>query len=260
MEGMKNGQVVWDKPRVRSRHMTYMCPRRRIMNFMNTSLFLTLIFGWCSVLAQDYSKLDLFVLYSEFYDTDEMIIVRGIVPDDKEVEYGEICQRRSKGRFPIKLETELDSLDLKSHLLFAGPINAFRSLERFAPSPFTILEKGFRFGPYEFADPLDAIYLFSDDGTRLFYLGNSLEAIPSLYPMEVGMEQYMIVQDYAVTHHGYLSDGKFDPKKHVDMVRERNQVLLRKEMEHFIFYHPENLWSIERADSSVPNTFCLYFS
>lgn len=138
----------------------------------------------------------------------------------------------------VKNEAELDSVDLNGHLAFFGPVDSYAHLSRFVPKAVTILPDGFAVGPYRFTDSLDVLSLYTTDSLRRFQIGNSFKAVQSLWTTFWDISQYLIMQDYAVTHHGSLRNDEFDATRHYDVVHLRKGLLRMTETKHYKFFYP----------------------
>jgi len=217
------------------------------MKYLQCIIFIVLISSYSY--AQDYPRLKLWSFDEKFSKGEDIILVKGIVPPKLTKEYHEICDGYTDDSFSIKMETELTKDDQNRHLFFIGLTNGFTKIKEFLPPVLKILDNGFAFGPYEFTDSLDVIWLFSNDSKRLFYLGNSTAALRSIYPMQVGLEQYIIVQQHLPTHFGFLTKaGAFDAEDHIDIKKSRDRYLNLITTEFFNFYYSPKIWNSSEAD------------
>jgi len=213
-------------------------------------LLFILLFASSICNPQDYPRLNLWMHTEKFSEAEQIVMVKGLVPDELADEFSEICDIKRDDNYIIKNESELDENDEQKHLYFIGLTNGFKQINEFLPKALQIIENGFTLGPYEFIDLLDVILLFSSEGNRYFCLGNSIEALNSTLSIVINMEQYTIVQNYKPTHYGFLKrSGEFDYEDHVDIKKSRDQFLAKKSTEYFNFFYSPRMWSESEADS-----------
>jgi hypothetical protein len=150
---------------------------------------------------------------------------------------------RSNPNFIVKYEDQLDSLDFKKHLNFFGPIKSYKNLDKFIPSAITISKTGFNFGESEFSDSLDAISIISSTGDRRLLLGNSLEAVMSLWTTFQDISQYFIMQNYAITRLGFLKNDKYFKEKDYNVILLRKDQLIKYDTKYYTFFYDKRIFS-----------------
>ena len=140
-----------------------------------SKFFIALFIKTCLILisfpgfSQDYPDLNLYQHYSGYWNVDTIIAVKGNIDYRHKEEYDQYFERLSRNEeFIVKSVMELDSTDLKKHLFFFGTFDSYSNLEVYTPPSFSILENGFKLGPYLFIDSLDVIFLFSNDKVVFF--------------------------------------------------------------------------------------------
>jgi hypothetical protein len=150
---------------------------------------------------------------------------------------------KSNPHFIVKYEDQLDSADLTKHLNFFGPIKSYKHLDRYLPPAVKITNNGFSFGPYNYDDSLDAISIITTEGNMRFQIGNSLEGTKSLWTTFQDISQYFIMQDYAITRHGFLKNDKFNSKKDYDVLKLRKEQLKKYNTKYYSFYYDQAIFS-----------------
>lgn len=220
---------------------------------MSKSYFFNLFFLLLSNLlfAQDSLDSLMYSYGNKFWNTDKIIFVEGRNCEKFGNELENLYDSwKTNPHYKVKYEDELDSADLSGHLNFFGAIKSYRYLDRFLPPAVSLSNDGFKLGTYEFNDSLDAISLITSDGNRRFELGNSMTGTESLWTTFQDISQYMIMQNYAVTHHGFLVNNEFDPSKHFDVDSLRKKYLKEYETKYYSFYYaPEIMNKNQNIDS-----------
>lgn len=214
-------------------------------------LVILLMVLFAKTFAQDSLDSLMFAYAGKFWNYEEIIFVQG----NKTSEFGnELISIynawRDDPKINVKFEDEINTNDLKKHLTFFGPIKSYLHLNEYLPSVLTITKNGFKFGEYNFYDSLDAISLISSDGKRRFQLGNSIDGVKTLWTTFADISQYIIMQNYAVTHHGFLMNDEFDELNHYDLSLLRKKQLKKHETKYYLFYYdPAVFTSFQNFDS-----------
>ena len=216
-------------------------------------IFLFTLLPGLALTQNDLNRL-MFSYGNSFYNTNYIIYVQGRLSNQFDKELNDIfLSWKNDQHLEVKYEDELDSLDLKKHLVFFGPIKSYKNLDKFSPEALTFTDTGFRFGDNEFNDSLDAINIFSSDSTRYLQLGNSLSAVKSFWSTYSNMSQYFIMQNYAITHHGFLDCDAFNPAKHYDTKKLRDKQLVHFSTAHYDFYYNKAIFSDKDKIDSLFN-------
>lgn len=203
-----------------------------------------------SAIAQDSFDSLITHYYNTFAGSNDILIIKGRLTDKYPAELNKIFKSWGEEKLKIKYEDELDTLDLKKHLQFYGPIGSYISLHKFLPKVLTITDSGFSFGPYNFTDSLDAISIFSSECNRYFQISNSFTGLKTLWTTFQYLSQYFIMRNWAITHHGFLSDNEFDPANHFDIWKLRKEQLIEKPTKYYTFhYDPSIIVNRQSADS-----------
>lgn len=177
-----------------------------------------------------------------FWKSDSVIFVKGeyISKYGKDIEF--YFDKFADSKYTVKSESALLPEDNKKHLYFFGPIGSFKNLSRYLPQVVKLTVDGFSLGAYSFVDSMTGIVLFSPDSTRFFHIGNSYSGCTQLWQTFYDMSQYLIMENYAVTHHGFLHGDSLDPKNHYDVEKLRKQQLKKKSTRYYDFYYDEQAY------------------
>ncbi|MEW6194813.1 MAG: carbohydrate-binding module family 20 domain-containing protein [Bacteroidota bacterium] len=220
----------------------------------STVLFIASLLLATNVNAQNSFDSLITRYYNTFVSSDEILIVKGRLTDKYPAELNEIFLSWENENLKIKYEDELDSLDLKKHLQFYGPIGSYVHLQKFLPKVLTVTENGFSFGPYDFTDSLDAISIFPSECDRYFQISNSFTGLKTLWTTFQYLSQYFIMQNWAITHHGFLLNNEFDPANHYDVWKLRKKQLIEKSTKYYTFYYDPSVFvNKQNADSLFLN-------
>lgn len=196
----------------------------------------------------------MFGFRNKFWSEKEYLFVKGRLCNNYEERLNKLYEDWDKDSiFIVKYEDQLDSNDLSKHLCFFGPIKSYKYLDKYLPPALTLTENGFKFGPYEFKDSMDAISLISSNWRRHFELGNSFKGTESLWMTFQDISQYIIMQDYAITHHGFLKNDVFDQQNNFDVWALRNEQLLNKQTEYYNFYYDPSVFTAKQNIDSLFN-------
>ncbi|MDP1994984.1 MAG: hypothetical protein Q8K40_07030, partial [Ignavibacteria bacterium] len=187
----------------------------------------------------------------KFWSEKEYVFVQGRLCDSFNSELNQLYEVWKKNpQFIVKNEDELDSTDLTKHLNFWGPVKSYKYLTKYLPAALIATQHGFKFGSHEFNDSLDAISLISSKGNRRFQLGNSFNGTKTLWTTFQDISQYFVMQNYAITHHGFLTDDKFDEENNYDVAALRNKQLKKYETKYYSFsYDPQIFSRNQNVDS-----------
>ena len=224
---------------------------------MYRSMFSTIIFLFsCNFLfTQNFSDSVMFEYGKKFWNEKEYVFVQGRQCDAFNEELNNLYKRwRNNPGFIIKYEDELDSTDLTKHLNFFGPIKSYKYLYKYLPFALNITKYGFNLGMYEFNDSLDAITLISSEGNRRFQLGNSFEGTMSLWTTFQDISQYFIMQNYAITRHGYLKNDEYGREKDYDVNFLRGQQLIQYGTKYHSFFYDPRIFS---RNQNIDSLFTL---
>ena len=224
---------------------------------MYRSMFSTIIFLFsCNFLfTQNFSDSVMFEYGKKFWNEKEYVFVQGRQCDAFNEELNNLYKRwRNNPGFIIKYEDELDSTDLTKHLNFFGPIKSYKYLYKYLPFALNITKYGFNLGMYEFNDSLDAITLISSEGNRRFQLGNSFEGTMSLWTTFQDISQYFIMQNYAITRHGYLKNDEYGREKDYDVNFLRGQQLIQYGTKYYSFFYDPRIFS---RNQNIDSLFTL---
>jgi hypothetical protein len=197
-------------------------------------LILNMLFNKVYSQEENYYK-----FYERFYKTDSIILVKSKIEASDQRMYNDfiaILMEKDSVTIIAKDENQLNSNDLKKHLIFFGIAKNYQDLNEFSPEALKITQKGFAFGPYIFNDSLDVIYLYSSDTTKLFYIGNSAASLESVFNTYSAMLQYQVMQKFANTHYGTLEKDRFVKSLDVDMVNERKNSMYYAETKFYNLY------------------------
>ncbi len=206
--------------------------------FRSAVCLIIFLFSSNTFFAQDSLDSLMFKYGWKFWNQNEIIFVQGRRCDAYGDKLNKIYDEwRRNPKLIVKYEDQLDLSDLTNHLNFFGPIKSYEHLAKYLPSAVIITKNGFKLGPYTFNDSLDAISLISSECNRRFQIGNSFEAALSLWTTFQDISQYMIMQNYAITHHGFLNNDKFDKDRHYDVAALRNKNLKKFETKYYTFYY-----------------------
>ncbi|MBI5726307.1 MAG: hypothetical protein HY965_00520, partial [Ignavibacteriales bacterium] len=177
-----------------------------------------------------------------FWKSDSVIFVKGeyISKYGKDIE--SYFDRFADSRYTVKSESELLPEDNKEHLYFFGPIGSFKNLALYLPQVLKLTKDGFSLGSYSFIDSMTGIVLFSPDSTRFFHIGNSYSGCTQLWQTFYDMSQYLIMENHAVTHHGFLNGKSLDPQNHYDVEKLRKQQLKKTSTRYYDFYYDEQAY------------------
>lgn len=209
-------------------------------------IFPVIIFLFSTTLISAHNSLDslMFGYGKKFWSEKEYIFVKGRYCDDFNKGLNQLYEEwQNESHISVKYEDELDLNDLKKHLNFFGPVKSYKFLDKFLPAAVKITENGFQLGPYEYDDSLDAISIISSNGDRRFQLGNSLEGVKSLWTTYQDISQYIVMQDYAITRHGFLNADNYDGEKDYDVIILRKQELKNYETKYYSFYYDPAIFS-----------------
>ncbi|MDP3150518.1 MAG: carbohydrate-binding module family 20 domain-containing protein [Ignavibacteria bacterium] len=215
--------------------------------------FLLMIFPLlCNLLFAQKSLDSLMYSYQQkFWSEKEYVFVQGKLCDSFSNELNNVYEDWKKNpNFIVKYEDQLDSTDLSKHLNFWGPIKSYKYLDKYLPSALTLTGNGFKLGSYLFNDSLDAISIISSGGNRRFQLGNFFEGTKTLWTTFQDISQYFVMQNYAITHHGFLNANKFDEERNYNVAALRNKQLKKYETKYYTFsYDPQIFSKNQNADS-----------
>ena len=223
--------------------------------FRSAFTFIALLFSFTNIFPQNSLDNLMYSYGTKFWSVKEYIYVQGRLCDSFPGELNNyFTEWKKPSSFKVKYEDQLDSTDLTKHLNFFGPVKSYKYLSRFLPSAVTITPKGFSLGKYEFTDSLDAISLITSEGNRRFQLGNSLSGVLTIWSTFADISQYIIMQKYAITHHGFLNNNSFDQTRHYDVASLRKQQLKNYESAYYSFhYDPAIFTSKQNMDSLFHN-------
>ena len=221
--------------------------------FRSAFISIALLFSFTNLFSQSSLDSLMFTNGNKFWSSKEYILVQGRLCDfypELNNYYNDMKQHSSS---VIKYEDQLDSADLTKHLDFFGPVKSYKYLNRFLPSAVTITPDGFTLGKYSFIDSMDAISLITSEGNRRFQLGNSLKGVQSLWTTLQDISQYIIMQKYAITHHGFLNNNFFDQTHHYDVAALREKQLKNYESKYYSFYYDPAVFSAGQNIDSLFN-------
>lgn len=219
-------------------------------HYLLSPFLLVLFFALLELNAQEAPDSRMYKHSNSFWNSKEVILVRGRYAGNFGKDLLNKYESWAQGnQIPIKDEDDISDLDLKKHLFFMGPIKSYNNLSRFCPKALKILKNGFTLGPYNFTDSLDAISLYTSDSLRCFQLGNSYNGLISLWTTLSNISQYLILRNFAVTHHGFLDGEQFSAQNHYDVIKERQSKLKKVSTSNYDFYYDESLFSDVKADS-----------
>ena len=212
---------------------------------LKLKFMLTIFLLPCNLLFAQKSLDSLMYSYQQkFWSEKEYVFVQGRLCDSFSIELNNVYEVWKKNpQFIVKYDDQLDSIDLTKHLNFWGPVKSYKYLDKYLPSAITLTENGFKLGSYLFSDSLDAISLISSEGNRRFQLGNSFEGTKTLWTTFQDISQYFVVQNYAITQHGFLTDNKFDVESNYDVAALRNKQLKKYETKYYSFFYDQQIFS-----------------
>jgi hypothetical protein len=192
----------------------------------------------------------MFFYPNRFWSGEKKVFVQGSNFEKYSDELSSLFEEwRSDPNFYVKYEHQLDTSDLNNDLIFFGPFDSYNNLRKYLPPSILPLEDGFKIGSYSFTDSLDAISIITSDCKRRFAIGNSLAGCKSLWTT-FEISQYFIMQNYAISHHGFLSDDKYDPSRHYDVRSLRKKQMLVKSTDYYNFYYDPSIFvSSQNLDS-----------
>lgn len=220
--------------------------------FRSAVIYIALFFSFTNLFPQNSLDSLMFTYGNKFWSAKEYIFVQGRLCDSYPQELNNYFTDWKQPRsYKVKYEDQLDSADLTKHLNFFGPVKSYKYLDRYLPSALTITPDGFTIGKYEFTDSLDALNLITSDCTRRFQIGNSLKAVLSLWTTIADISQYIIMQKYAITHHGFLNNNSFDENRHYDVAALRKNQLKNFESKYYSFYYDPAVFSANQNIDSL---------
>ena len=213
-------------------------------------LLLSLFIPFNYLFAQDAPDSRMYKHYYGFWNGEKVILVKGRFTDQCGKELTDYFNFREKNdHYIIKNEDDLDSSDIKKRMFFFGPIKSYTTLDKYLPEAFGVSESGFKFQTVLFDDSLDAFSLASSDTLRFFELGNSMAAIKSFWTFSSDISQYLIMQNYAVTFHGYLNKDKFRAADNFDVVKLRREQLKNYSTAFYNFHYADEVFTDRNKDS-----------
>jgi len=194
----------------------------------------------------------MFSYQQKFWSEKEYVFVQGRLSDTFNSGLNKLYQDWKKNpNFIVKYEDQLDSTDLTKHLNFWGPVRSYKYLDKYLPSALTIIKNGFKLGAYEFTDSLDAISLITSEGKKRFQLGNTFEGTKTLWTTFQDISQYFIMQNYAITFHGFLKNDEFKKERNYDVAVLRNGQLKKHETKYYKFFYDPQIFSKNQNVDSV---------
>lgn len=215
------------------------------------SSIIVLLFIVSSTIAQSSFDSLITHYYYTFTSSKDILVVKGRFTGKYPAELNEIYESWSKENVKIKYEDELDSLDLKKSLQFYGPIGSYKSLQKFLPKVLTLVNGGFNFGPYSFTDSLDAISIISSECNRYFQISNSFIGLKTLWTTFQYLSQYFIMQNWAITNHGFLLNNEFETANHFDVWKLRMEQLTEKKTKYYTFYYDPAVFTKSQNTDSI---------
>jgi hypothetical protein len=204
-----------------------------------------------------------FKFLEKFYKTDTIILAKSGIDVSDQKMYNDLIAiliKRDDVTIIAKGENQLNSNDLRKHIIFFGVAKNYLKLNEYSPEALKKTQTGFDFGPYIFNDPLDVVYLYSSDTTRLFFVGNSVAALESVFSTYTALLQYQIMQKFTNTHYGTLEMDRFVKSLDVDMVNERKNSMFYTRTKFYNFYYSKKFGKeymsndlMSQIDSKVDN-------
>lgn len=213
---------------------------------------LIFLFSYNIMFAQNSLDSIMFEYSNKFWSGKEYVYVQGRKCDDFNQELNNIYEEwRNNPNITVKYEDQLDSTDLTKHLTFFGPIKSYKYLEKYLPSAISISKNGFNLSTYKFNDSLDAISIITSKGDRRFQLGNSFEGTMSLWTTFQDISQYFIMENYAITRHGFLNNDAYDKEKDYDVNILRAEQLIKYETKYYSFFYDPGIFSSNQNIDSL---------
>lgn len=202
------------------------------------------LFSYNLLFAQGYLDSVMFEYRNKFWSEKEYVFVQGINCDAFDKELSNLYEGwKSSPNFIVKYENQLDSTDLTKHLNFWGPIKSYKYLDKYLPSAISISNNGFNLGVYKYIDSLDAISIITSKGDRRFQLGNSFEGTMSLWTTFQDISQYFIMENYAITRHGYLNIDAYEKEKDYAVNILREAQLIKYVTKYYSFFYDPRIFS-----------------
>ena len=211
--------------------------------YRSSFIFIYFLFSFTNLFPQRSLDSLMYTYGNKFWSAKEYILVQGRLCDSYPELINYYKDMKQKPSSVIKYEDQLDSADLTKHLDFFGPVKSYKYLNRYLPSALTITPDGFTLGNYTFTDSMDAVNLINSEGNRRFQLGNSLNGVQSLWTTFQDISQYIIMQKYAITHHGFLINNSFDESRHYDVASLRKKQLKNYESKYYSFHYDPKVFS-----------------
>lgn len=200
--------------------------------------------------AQEAPDKRMFKHGNAFGKGNKIIFVRGAFAQNAGRELVDYFNQISRqANFIVKDEDSVTDADKKEHLFLFGPVMSFRNLASFCPKALEIIPGGFRFNGHAFTDSLDAISLFSSDSSREFQIGTSVRAVKQLWTIFSSISQFVIMQNYVITYHGYLDNDEISPTDFFDVVAMRNKQLHKIETRYYTFWYDDAVFHGHLQDS-----------
>ena len=210
------------------------------------------LFSFNIMFAQNSLDSIMFEYKTKFWSGKECVFVQGRQCDDFNKELNNIYEVwRSNPSITVKYEDQLDSTDLTKHLNFFGPIKSYKYLDKYLPSVISISMNGFNLSIFKYNDSLDAISTITSKGDRRFQLGNSFEGTMSLWTTFQDISQYFIMENYAITRHGYLNNDAYYGEKDYDVNILRADQLIKYETKYYSFFYDPGIFSSNQNIDSL---------
>lgn len=191
-----------------------------VMNLLLNGIFISAGFSQpAGFIAMD----DSVKLMQKFYDTDTVVVV---LPDGYDLNHEDATLIRDfvfwkeKPFYEFRHETQLSTTDSGKHLLFSGPVHAFRHISA-ADLPVTPLKYGFSYKGEQFCLPGDGFYYISDNADRLYICRNGEDAPLSYLGYLTSAYQFYILRGDRIIYSGFHPGrGKTEQMNNLDDLRK----------------------------------------
>ncbi len=191
-----------------------------VMNLLLNGIFISAGFSQpAGFIAMD----DSVKLMQQFYHSDTIVVV---IPDGHDLNPEDAAMIRDfvfwkeKPFYEFRHESQLNTTDAGKHLLFTGPIHAFRHIAT-ADIPVTPLKYGFSYKGEQFCLPGDGFYYISDNADRLYICRNGKDAPLSYLGYLTSAYQFYILRGDRICFSGFRpGGGKTEQMNNLDDLRK----------------------------------------